>query len=526
MTMQSGSGIAASRWSALDMKRQTVLNRARTCAQVTLPSLLPPEGTTENDQLMTPYQSVGARSVNNLASKLMLTLYPPNSPYFTMNVDAVFLARMVEETGDKSTESKIKEQFSLLENEVTKFHEAKADRVPLFNVIRSLIVTGNSLIYQDDNNKDRLRYFRMDQYCVRRNPSGRPVEIVIREFINPDEVPEGVAAPAAKAGASDEKPIALYTYCRKSNDQWVVLQEVLNQVVPESVGSFVDKNFPYLPLAWSLNPSENYGRGHVEENLGDFLSLEGLRKAFLEGAAALAKLVFLIDPTGLTNKNDIMKAPNGGFAVGRRDDVTTLQAEKLSDFQFVQSEIVRLEGSLSKAFLLAESVQRNAERVTAEEIRLMAADIDDTLGGIYTLLSQDLQYPLLLLRLDAMGREKKLPTLPKEIQYTITTGFEALGRGHELMKLQQFLAMLQPLGPEVLAQIITLTEYARRCATGLGLNTKGLVPSDEEISQGMQQKQMQAMMEKLAPVMAKMMAEQGLAGGGAPAAAGPPQEGI
>lgn len=518
MTQQSGSGIAASRWSALDMKRQTVLNRARACAQVTLPSLLPPEGTTENDQLMTPYQSVGARAVNNLASKLMLTLYPPNSPYFTMNVDAAFLAKLVEESGDEGAESKVKAQFSLLENEVTKFHEGKADRVPLFNVIRSLIVTGNSLIYQDKDNKDKLRYFRMDQYCIRRNPSGQPVEIVIREFINPDEVPENLQAPATTSDTSNEKPIALYTYCKKRGDKWFVMQEVLNQIVPDSVGDYVEKNFPYLPLAWSLNPSENYGRGHVEENLGDFLSLEGLRKAFLEGAAALAKLVFLIDPTGLTKKNDIMKAPNGGFAVGRKDDVTTLQADKMSDFQFVQSEIVRLEASLSKAFLLAESVQRNAERVTAEEIRMMASDLDDTLGGIYTLLSQDLQYPLLLLRMDAMSRHKKLPALPKEVEYTITTGFEALGRGHEIMKLQQFLTLLQPLGPEVMAQMIVTTEYARRCATGLGLSTKGLVPSDEEIAQQQQQAQMQAMMEKLTPVLAKMMSE-----GGGPGAAAPSQ---
>jgi hypothetical protein len=48
----------------------------------------------------------------------------------------------------------------------------------------------------------------------------------------------------------------------------------------------------------------------------------GIFKAFLEGAAALVKLVFLINPNGLTKKNDVQKAPNGGFAVGRKDDVT------------------------------------------------------------------------------------------------------------------------------------------------------------------------------------------------------------
>jgi hypothetical protein len=510
------TGVAASRWSALDMKRGTVLNRARTCAAVTLPFLLPPEGTTEDSQLKTPYQSVGARAVNNLASKLMLTLYPPNSPYFKMDVDRSFLAKIEEQTGDAQSESKIKEQFALLEAEVIKFHEDKADRVPLFNVLRSLIVTGNSLVLQDENSDNRLRYFRMDQYVVRRNPAGRPVEIVVREYINPDEVPEGIIPIGTPTSTNDTKLIELYTYCKRVGNKWHTFQETMNQIVPDSEGTYTDMNFPFLPLAWTLNPGENYGRGHVEENLGDFLSLEGLRKAFLEGAAALAKLVFLVNPNGLTKKSDVQKAPNGGYAVGRKDDITVLQAEKMADFQFVQSEIVRLEGSLSKAFLLAESVQRQAERVTAEEIRMMAADIDDTLGGIYTLLSQDLQFPLLLLRMEAMRKAKKLPPLPKEVAYTITTGFEALGRGHEIMKLQQFLNMLVPLGPDTMKQTITTGEYARRVATGLGLNIKGLVPTDEEMAQAAQQMQMMGLIDKVAPILAKVLTEQMAGGGGAP----------
>jgi hypothetical protein len=251
----------------------------------------------------------------------MLTLYPPNSPYFKMEVDRTFLAKLEEQTGDAQTESKIKEQFGLLESEVVKFHEAKADRVPLFNVLRSLIVVGNALVFQDSDNDERLRYYRMDQYCVRRNPSGKPIEIVIQEHVNRDDLPEGLNLPAVANATDTEKQLELYTYCLKGGKKWTVFQEVAGQVIPDSVGDYTEENFPYLPLAWTINPGENYGRSHVEENLGDFLSLEGLRKAFLEGAAALAKLVFLVNPTGTTNKDSIMQAPNGGFAQGRKDDV-------------------------------------------------------------------------------------------------------------------------------------------------------------------------------------------------------------
>jgi hypothetical protein len=453
------------------------LNRARACANVTIPALLPPLGTTENDQLLTPYQSVGARSVNNLASKLMLTLYRPNSPYFKLVLDVMFLERLKLETGDEAAQSKAEKTFAKLEEAVMKYHEVKADRVPLFSALRHLIVTGNALLYQDKSEDQKLRVFRLDQYVCRRNPAGRVMEIVVREFIYAEEVPLEMVhlVPAASNMSTTDKPIELYTHAKRVDGKWLVYQELAGHVIEGTIGAYEEHNFPFLALTWTLHPGENYGRGHAEENLGDFLSLEGLRQAFLEGAAALAKLVFLVSPNGTTKVKDLQNAPNGGFAQGRKDDISTLQADKMADFQFVQSEIIRLEANLSKAFLLTESIQRNAERVTAEEIRLMAADLDDTLGGIYTLLAQELQAPLLKLRMDAMRREKKLPPVPKEVDYSITTGFDALGRGHEVVKLQQFLQLMAPFGEETMRTMVGIGEYARRVAVGIGKRRPTLI---------------------------------------------------
>ena len=507
MASSTGGGTAAARWMDLDSNRQTVLTRARTCANLTIPALLPPLGATENDHLQTPYQSVGARAVNNLASKLMLTLYRPNSPYFKLVLDPMFAERLKQETGDESALSKAEAVFAKLEEGVMKYHEVKADRVPLFNGLRHLIVTGNVLLFQDRLEEHKLRVFRLDQYVCRRNPSGRPMEIIVREYITSDEVPKAMRQLIGQDAT--EKPIELYTYAKRNGNKWLVFQEIAGQVVPDSMGSYDEDAFPFLPLTWTLHPGEHYGRGHVEENLGDFISLEGLRKSFLEGAAALAKLVFLVNPSGTTNKRAIEQAPNGGFAAGRAEDITTLQADKMPDFQFVQSEIIRLEASLSRAFLMAESVQRDAERVTAEEIRMMASDLDDTLGGIYTLLAQQLQAPLLILRMAAMRAEKRLPPIPPNVQYSITTGFDALGRGHEVVKLQQFLQLLAPFGEETMRQMVGIGEYARRVAAGIGLDPSGLVPTDEELAQLTQQAQIQAIIHQVTPIIAKALADQG-----------------
>ena len=44
--------------------------------------LFPKETDTSSTKYDTPYQSVGARGVNNLVAKLMLALFPPNAPFF------------------------------------------------------------------------------------------------------------------------------------------------------------------------------------------------------------------------------------------------------------------------------------------------------------------------------------------------------------------------------------------------------------------------------------------------------------
>ena len=56
------------RWRLLDGQRLMSLERARKCAALTIPSLLPPEGLTEEHQLPQPYSSVAARGVTNMAS--------------------------------------------------------------------------------------------------------------------------------------------------------------------------------------------------------------------------------------------------------------------------------------------------------------------------------------------------------------------------------------------------------------------------------------------------------------------------
>lgn len=73
---------AHGRYTQLREARTSFLDRARECALVTVPTLMPPDGHGPQTKYTTPFQSMGSRGVNNLAAKLLLALIPPNTPFF------------------------------------------------------------------------------------------------------------------------------------------------------------------------------------------------------------------------------------------------------------------------------------------------------------------------------------------------------------------------------------------------------------------------------------------------------------
>jgi hypothetical protein len=265
--------------------------------------------------------------------------------------------------------------------------------------------------------------------------------------------------------------------------------------------------------------NEDYGRGYVEEFLGDLKSLEGLSQALVESAAASSKVVFMVRPNSVTRKKDLAQTRNGDIITGSSDDVAVLQAQKQYDLQVVERSISKLEERMSYAFLLNTAIQRDAERVTAQEIRYMAQQLETAMGGIYSLLSQEFQLPLVTILMKRMSQANEIPSLPKgSVKPTIITGVEALGRGNDLQKLREFvaeIANLAQVNPQIV-QSLNTQDLIKRIATGLGIDTEGLVKSEEDImaeqeemAQQMQNQQMMQMAEKaIAPAVNGAMKQQ------------------
>ena len=79
----------------------------------------------------------------------------------------------------------------------------------------------------------------------------------------------------------------------------------------------------------------------------------------------------------------------------------------------------------------------------------MAEQLETAMGGIYSLLSQEFQLPLVTYLMKRMAQANEIPSLPKNsVKPTIITGVEALGRGNDLQKLREFVAEIGNLAQD------------------------------------------------------------------------------
>ena len=498
---------AKSRYNQLATYREQFVRRARDCAKYTLPYLIPEAGTHAGTAFSTPFNSQTAQGVNTLSSKLVLTMLPSTGPFFRLSLERSLASQtdnipappdQPEQSMRTAIENVMAESEMILHQEI----ERTNIRSVVYEAMRHLIVGGNAVFYVEDG---VAKVFGLTEYVVRRDGDDKVVELIIRENITHDELPESMKemfpdsdSSSTPRSGDDPTALALYTCCKLIDNKWQVYQSVNDQHVEGSEGSYKPEAFPYIVMRWNRIQSEHYGRSYVEEYLGDVMSLEELTKAIVQGSAVAAKSLYLVEPAGVTDVTDLENAENGDYIAGSVKDVNCLQSQKQLDLRIASETAGTISQSIQRAFLMFGSVQRNAERVTATEIQIVAQELESALGGIYSMLAEEFQKPLAQMFYSKLKKTKKLPNIADEsIELQIVTGTEALNRASELMRLDQFIATIPPgLAPAVLPSI-NGSEYLLRRAAALGIKTAGLIKSQEEIAAEQQQAQQQAMQQQL-----------------------------
>ena len=478
---------AKSRYDRLSSNRSQFLNSARQAADLTLPYLIREDELTSktNLRLPQPWQSTGAKGVVTLASKLMLALLPPQTSFFKLQLREDKLGQ--EFTPEVKGELDL--SFSKMERMIMEYIAASNDRVTIHQALKHLIVGGNALIFMG---KDGLKNYPLSRYVVSRDGNGNVLEIVTKELINrkvmdidiPDSSPNKGVVDETKA--TDKDDIEVYTCVKLIDGRWVWYQEAFDKIIPGSRSTAPKNASPWLVLRFNTVDGEDYGRGRVEEFLGDLKTVEGLSQALVEGAAAASKVIFLVSPSSTTKPQTIAKAGNGAIVSGRAEDVQVVQVGKTADFSTAANMANQIERRLLEAFLVMNI--RQAERVTAEEVRLTQLELEQQLGGIFSLLTIEFLIPYLNRTLLVLQRSNEIPKLPKDIvRPTIVAGINALGRGQDRESLTQFIGTIaQTLGPEALMKFVEPLEAIKRLAAAQGIDVLNLIKTQDQINQEMQ----------------------------------------
>ena len=482
------------RFRELDSRRTRKLERSRYVASLTVPTVLPPAGWTNEEQLPQPFSSVPARGVVGMASRMLSAMLPVNdAPFFKFTL-----------TPGTEPDPEINSYLEAMSAQVYRKIGSKNLRETIFQALQHLIVVGDSLVIMEDNFS--FRVIRFDHFVLRREVTGEPKEIIYLEFVassNDEEVEDNFRAQYSADYASEGYEV-IYNRLTKEedSDEWFVERERDDQIF--ETGSY--KVFPIIPLRWSTIAGENYGRSHCEDIAGDIQSLEAFTEASQEGMAAASTFWMGVDPAGITEIDDLAGQSNGSWVAARQQDVVTLSPAQTMNPQiqatFQAVETMRRE--IGQAFLLDSASIPSGDRVTATAVRRIGQELETVLGGAFSSIARELFVPIVeravFLMLENGEIDQRLQDQFFEdgvLKVEIITGLQALSRDTDLMKLMQLGEMMRNL-PQEAMQTFKFEEYGRAIVTALGFDASNWIRTEQDIKeeQAEQQRQMMAMQQQ------------------------------
>jgi hypothetical protein len=488
-------------WSRLDGIKQPLMKRCEnyaglTISKVCLPLGFQPESTDQTHD----FQSIGAQCVNHVTNKLMLAMFAPSRPFFRVAPDKSMKAQL-KSAG--FTETALADALSQMEREAVAELDALGQRPKLYQVMRHLVVTGNVLLCIGE---EALRVMGLRYYCVKRTAEGKLHTLAIRENVCYDELSQEVKD--ATAGRyHDEDDVEWYKIIQlQPNGMYEMTQWIdANQLPKKFNGRWAADDLPYLALTWDLADESDYGTGLVEEYAGDFEALSLLSEAVVDGGVLASEMRWMVNPAGMTSADDLNKSKNGDALPGAKDDVSAISGGNAQAVQSTLSIIAMYEKRVATGFLLNSAVTRDAERVTAEEIRMTAQELETSFGGVYSMLAPSIQKPLANWLLKSSGAS----LAGTQLKVVVITGLDALSRNGDLDNLRQCIADMAGTNnlPQVAQARLKFDAMASFIGQGRGINFGQFFMNDQEFAQVQQQQAQQRVAEQSAGAAGEAQAQ-------------------
>lgn len=495
----------STRYQSMEGEREGWLHLGRRNSALTLPGIVPQTDgrrSTQARERPIPHNNLGAQGVNTLAAKMVLQLLPPSQPFFRLEIKPEALKEIESQTSGggnpglaETIHNELQTNLVDLENRLVREVGRDNIRSVSFEAFKHLLVAGNVVMHLPE--KGLASVIDLRNFVVERDPSGSLLILIIKEEIAPvamsQELRDAVGLGQLESGEEKNpllKPVAVYTGLERVSESKVkVWQEIGGHVVPGSEKTYDEEKSPYMVLRGTESSGDHYGEAFVSNFEGDLIVLEGLSRAIKEAAIASSMLIFGVSPNAAPGlEHEITRAQNGKALRFNQSDVFALQVNKMGDLSIAANAASAAEQRLRQAFLLNST--RDAERVTAEEIRQNFAELQQALGGTFALLGDIFQKPLLarmMIRLKKRGGLSGIENALNEVEPILITGVDAIGRNSELNNMLSFTQILKEgLGEAKAAEIIDPIEFATRAANATSVKPDGLIRNPEQLQEQQQ----------------------------------------
>lgn len=447
------------------LRDSTVIEKCERYAHWTLPQLMADfsetRGTSNALIVERDYQEIGALLVNHLASKLAGLLFPSNRPFYRIDPSEKFI-KAAGEAGVKKEE--LSAALARLEMESCQNLFMNASYNQLVMLLKHLIISGNAALYRDSALKTCTVY-GLQSFVVRRDGKGRLLDAVLREFTCVEALPLDVQDALKRLNkgkySRPEQQVEVYTRVHRKLMPGGVMYEITQQVDTIPVGemsTYPEHLCPWQFPTWNLIAGEHYGRGMVEDYAGGFARLSDLSESHALYAVEVMRVVHLVSNGSGTDVDDLASAETGQYV---RGDAAAVQAHESGDarkLEQVQNIINEVFQRLARAFMYSANT-RDAERVTAYELRQQALEAENALGGVYSSLAESIQVPLAHILMYEVKPSTLESVITRDMKVDIMAGIPALGRASDVQNLVMAvqeaatvvppLAQLQQLDPRV-----------------------------------------------------------------------------
>lgn len=434
------------------------------------------------------FQGMGALLVNNLAAKLASLLFPSSRPFFKVSLSEELKA-ISEQQG--LTTAEIAASLARMEMDACQQLFKNASYNQLVIALKHLQVTGNVLLFRDSAENKTVAY-GLQSFSCRRDGRGKLQDCVLLEYVDFNELDPKFQKQLRlrflnRFDNPTPQPLELYTRIKRVRKGKRAGYEVSQEVEGIPIGKpgyYPEHSCPWQAPTWNLIAGEHYGRGLVEDFAGDFAKLSELSQALTLYEVESMKIVNLVSPGSGTDVDSLANAESGEWVAGTPDSVNFHESGSDRKIDAISKDIESVFTRLARAFMYTANT-RDAERVTAYEIRRDALEAENVLGGVYSSLAEGMQVPMAPVLLLEVNPGALQGIITEDVKLDVMAGIPALGRSVDVQNVLAAAQELAAIAP-VLQQVdprIDMNKLSDLVYAGRSVDTSLLFKSDEQMAE-------------------------------------------